>query len=238
MKTILSSVALLLLTHAASLAHAESHEYEYAPAAQHALGSPETFNLEFRGGPYTPDTNNNSFDAVFGSDSGLLWAAELDGFILSIPFLGKLGVGASFGWAEYEARAFVSENGGERAGEKTTLTIFPLSGLGVIYVDVLARELDIPLVFLGKLGMDAIIWRTETGSTKDGDGISLGLRWATQAALELDVFEPSAARMLDEEWGINHARIFGEIFGSTAGMQGQSLALGDITFAAGLGFTF
>ena len=66
--------------------------------------------------------------------------------------------------------------------------------------------------------------------------MSLGLRWGAQVALELDFINPQRARVLDDEWGINHTMLFVELFGSTAESK---LTLGtNLSWLAGLGMTF
>ncbi len=234
LRKFIPAAACLVASVAGARASAQATSDVFAPTRP--VESPEWFNLEFRGGPYEPNVGNDSFDDTF-NDSGPLWAVELDGLILPIPYVGRAGVGASFGWAAYEGSAFAA-GGSERAGEKTKLTLLPLSTHAVLYVDVLSRKLRVPFVFLGKLGLDTVFWSTSTGGSGDADGVSLGLRWAVQAALELDFFERSAARTLDEEYGINHSRLFVELYKSMAGSNNDDLPLGDTTLAFGLAFTF
>ena len=111
--------------------------------------------------------------------------------------------------------------------------IFPLQALLVLRVDVLARELNIPLVFAGKLGLDMVFSSIENGSTTEAEGRSFGFHWGAQVALELDFINPRRARNLDDEWGINHSYLLFELFGSTADFGGSSLA-----WTGGLGLTF
>ncbi len=178
------------------------------------IGSPERFAFELRIGPYNPDTGVDAANDLFVDDAGLLLALELDVFAYHIPYVGPIGLGFGFGWADYEGTASTAT--GAQSGEETHLTLFPLSGMLVLRIDTLARHLRIPFVFAGKIGLDAIVWDSDTGERDDANNISLGLRWAAQVALELDFIQPSSARRLDEEWGINHSFLFFEIFGSGA----------------------
>jgi len=57
-----------------------------------------------------------------------------------------------------------------------------------------------------------------------------------QLGLDLDTFEPAAARNMDEEWGINHSFLFFELFGFEP--SNESLPLTGTQWAIGLGFTF
>ncbi|MEM9191333.1 MAG: MXAN_2562 family outer membrane beta-barrel protein [Myxococcota bacterium] len=214
-------------------------------AIRPSVDSPERFALELRVGPYTPDDGRGAFDAVF-DDLGPLLAFEFDINAYRLKNVGMIGVGLSFGWVNYSGNAF-SQGGTVRSSEDTDLTLFPLSALAVVRIDVLPRLLNIPIVFAGKLGPDFVIWTSSTGENDFG-GVSVGLRWGAQVALELDFFDRRAARALDEEWGINHTFVFFEIFGSVFGdveprVEGStdttSLPLGPENgwaWTAGLGF--
>jgi len=207
----------------------------FSASAQNS-GSPERFNLEFRIGPYIPEISGGVFETVFGDDdSGPLFGLELGVHTYRIPHVGPIGVGFGFARANYTANAFAEGSTTQRSEEETNLEVWPLYAVASLRVDTLAREAGIPFVFVGKVGWDVVLWRSATGTDEDGSGISQGLRWAGQIALELDFLEPRAARNLDEEWGINHAYLFFEYFGSQAV---GDLDLGDTTWTAGLGFQF
>lgn len=213
----------------ASAAQAQHLDERLMPARSARVGTPEQFALELRGGPYRPEVGP-PFEESFGGDRGPMLAMELDVLVLRIPYVGHLGIGSGVGWSRYSGRAEVV--GGGEAAEETSLTLVPVPIMGVLRVDVLSRELNIPLLFTGKLSADIVFWNSETGND-EGSGIGLGLRWGAQVALELDWFDPAAARALDEEWGINHTFTFGELYGSSAD---DDFPLGDTTWALGLGF--
>lgn len=236
-------LGVLLAVAAAGLgpAAASAQFFDHDPGRRRSPGSPETFALELRVGPYVPDGGAYAqrFADTFGGDDGLLLAFEYDIYAWRIPVVGLIGGAFGFGWAGYDGQAFVA--GGMRADETTRLDLFTLPGLAVLRVDVLARELRIPFVFVGKLGVDFIPWSTGTGDTDDASGIAFGLHWAIQVALELDFLDRARARSLDEEWGINHTNLFFELQGSTASgaLAGAGLPVGDpFTWAAGLSFVF
>ncbi|MFW5921461.1 MAG: MXAN_2562 family outer membrane beta-barrel protein, partial [Polyangiales bacterium] len=203
------------------------------------IESPEYVVWElFRLGPYTPK-EPSEFDG-FSGDRGPMLTTEVDFIIWRIPYVGPIAAGARFGWARYKGPAV--DASGMNTGEKTKLNIFPFSALAVLRIDVLARELDVPILLTGKVGLDVIPWKSKTGGSSvdpfGDDAVSLGLVWGGQVALELDFLEPRAARRLDEDWGINHSFLFFELFGSTAGAaSGDTLDLSEkLTFAMGLGF--
>jgi hypothetical protein len=125
---------------------------------------------------------------------------------------------------------------GERTSEETSFSLLPLQLLAVVRVDALARKLSVPFILTGKLGYEWAHWDTDSGGVDDADGWSVGLLWAAQVALDLDFFEPSAARQMDEEWGINHSFLFFEVYGFEP--TSNSLQVGGTAWAAGLGFMF
>lgn len=198
------------------------------------VGSPDFFAFELRLGTYEPNLETSAFDDVFGGDTGPMVGFELDYLPLRIPYVGRLGVGFSFGWIRYDGNAVDASN--NPTDENARLTLFPLSGLAVLRIDVLAREVGVPLILTGKIGADGVVWNSETGGSTDARNISWGLRWAGQVALELDFFDQRSARRLDEEWGINHTFVYFEAYGSTAS---TTLEVGtDFAWAAGLGLSF
>ncbi len=229
---ILCAAALVASTLAPGRAAAQEGLADWSEPTNPA--SPQRFALELRVGPYTPDTGDPVFERVFGGSS-LLFGAEFDFMPLRIPDVLSLGVGAGFGSVSYSGKAASLD--GTATSEATSLSLLPMSLLAVLRLDALPRLTGIPLLLTGKFGADLVYWSSSTGDAQDGEGLSPGLRWAAQAALELDFFEPRAARALDDEWGINHSFLFAEVYGSTAG--GRSLPVGTpFAWSAGLGFVF
>lgn len=195
----------------------------------------ENYALELRIGAYRPEADAD-FDRIYGDQQGPLVGLELDVLPLRIPYLGRIGGGLSFEWAQYRASACVDASCTNRASERSSFRIFPFGFMAVLRADVLARELGIPVVFTGKIGLDLIQFRERVGSRTSGSGIALGLRWAAQVALELDFINQRAARNLAEEWGINHTFFYFEVFGSTAE---NGVRLGDrLAYVGGLGLSF
>lgn len=214
-----------------SSAHAQHYEEAMIPR-QSSLGSPEFFALELRGGPYSP--NSDPVAMLYPDDSGPMLAVEFDVMFLRIPYVGRVGVGMGLGWARLTDKALDATTM-MRTDEEIVLTVIDIPVMGVLRIDALSRELDIPLLLTGKLGVDFVLWDEDKGETQSGSGLGIGLRWGVNAALELDFFDRAAARSLDEEWGINHTYLFFEYWGSTAE---DDFALGDQTWSIGLGFLF
>jgi hypothetical protein len=153
-----------------------------------------------------------------------------------IDYIGMLGIGFGLGWSKWSGAAMAADPGG--AAGSTTLEMVPISINIDWRWDLLARELDIPLVIEPKIGLDAVYWGTGTGGTGEGSGWSLGPRFAGKVALELDFLEPRAARQLDEEWGVNHSELFFELYYSMAGDFGGQFPVSGWGWAIGLGLTF
>lgn len=234
-RTGLASLALGVLAAFAQPARAQTDD-DLVPS-QRTFTSPERFTTEFRIGPYTPDLgNNDAFDEFFADDSGLLLEIELDVIAYRLPNILYVAGAGGIGWANYEGHTRDQADFDTETSEETTFEVIPLNLLAVLRIDALSRQLGIPFNFAGKLGYQWMHWDAESGGSDDADGWSQGVLWAGQVALDLDTFEPRQARMLDEEWGINHSFLFFEIFGFEPG--GSSLEIGDTTWTAGLGFVF
>lgn len=233
--------ALLGLTAVAVLAvpgAARADSYVDDNYREHAarVGSAEAFYLELGLGLWQPDVGTNAFDSTFDGDQGPLVAGEIGYIPLRIPYVGRLGVGLRIGWASYTGQGFVADGDGQRTDEEAELALFPLTAVGVLRIDVLARELGIPLILTGKAGLDGIVWRSTVGERTEGRNVSWGFHWGAQAALELDFFNLRSARRLDDEWGINHTYLYFEAFGTTAS---TSLELTTpFAWTAGLGLIF
>ncbi len=197
------------------------------------IGSPERFTLTLNLGMYQPD---DALDTFYGGDNGPYVGGEFHGLIYRIPYIGPIGAGVGIGWVRYDGSACTTTDCSGTASEDDKFTLWPLTVMASLRIDVLAREYNIPLVITPKVGLDTILFSNVTGGSTQDSGVSVGLRWAVEIALELDPLERRAARSLDEEWGINHTFIFFQPFGSTAGGTPR---LGDpFAWTAGLGFVF
>ncbi len=237
-------------THAAAQVTIESETSRRLPKER----PQDTFALEIKAGIFTPQSNS-AFEQSF-NDEGPLIGGEIDAFFYQIPFVGPVGLGVGIAWANYSGEATRRDTGEPNEAplpadcddeasrpnprcdpnEVTDLAIFPISILGVLRIDALPRYLNVPFTFGLKLGMDVVPWRSRTGGQLAGSGISLGLRWAAQVALELDFIDRRASKHMETEWGVNHVFLFFEGFGSHAN---SSFPLGnDFGWTAGLGFLF
>jgi len=236
MRTTLSRTAAAgLALAAASFAAPAEAQYTYSDAYDEDSSSPEMFAFEIRVGGYQPDGPggfDEAFQESFGDEIGPMVGLELDVLPFRIPYVGMIGLGLRFDWAKYSGKARSLDPNAE-VSQSQEFRVFGLPVLAVLRVDVLARELNVPVVFTGKLGFHTVFSTIDNGSRREHSGVSNGLSWGAQVALELDFINPSRARTLDDEWGINHTALLFELFGNTAGFGGANIA-----WTAGLGMTF
>lgn len=205
---------------------------EDSTVAPRSFESPERFGLEVRIGPYSPDMPGRAFDTFFSDDIGPMLALEFDVLALRVPEVLLLGGGVRVGRAGYDGTT-VSVTGAETS-EETTFEIIPLDLMAVLRIDALSRKWSIPFNFAGKLGYTWTHWDTNSGGHDDAEGWSRGLVWGAQLALDLDTLERRQARMLDEEYGINHSFLFFELYGFEP--SASSLEIGGLQWTVGLGF--
>lgn len=232
--TLTKAAAALAIAAVASAAPAEA-QYTYSDAYDRSAESPETFAFEIRVGGYRPDGSNGfdeAFEENFGDEIGPMVGLELDFLPLRIPYVGMVGAGLRFDWAKYTGKARALTGMGN-VDQEQEFRVFGLPVLAVLRVDVLARELGVPVIVTGKLGLHTVFTTIDNGSRREHSGVALGLSWAAQVALELDFINPRRAKTLDNEWGINHTALLFELFGNTAGVGGSNLA-----WTFGLGMTF
>jgi hypothetical protein len=229
----LRALVVLVLSSLSFIASAEARAPDTFEEDYHepvGIDSPMWMALEIKLGPYLPGR-----DAVrkstFGDDRGWMLNLELDVTVFHIPYVGQLNVAAGWGWANYDAKAIVPSTG-SRSGEETELTLYPLSALAILRVDVLARETVVPITFAGKFGHEWVRYKATTGERTDKSGFLPGLRWGAQAALELDFFDRESARRMDEEWDVNHTFVLFEYY------ESMTKGTGDRTYQFGLGAQF
>lgn len=216
--------------------------------------SSQDMALEFRFGPYAPRVDESKgltspqFKPFFGDKTRFQLGLEVDWQIWRAPHVGTLGVGAS--WAFTRQSGSNKLPGGQTSDvpiqQETTLTIMPMYGVGVLRVDVLAREFGIPLVGYGKFGLAYAIWwinnglktaelcDTEGNHCITGRDTALGTQAALGAMLQLDWLEPSSSIELDNSMGINNSYLFFEW--SVSNYGGNQMNVGANTWVTGLAF--
>jgi hypothetical protein len=208
-------------------AGAQVETRDYRRTDRRVPESPQRFAFELRLGPYKPriDEEFNGrtpFADTFGNGKGFHIGAEVDWQALRIPYLGTLGPGFSWGYTSRSANARISGTGKESA-EETSLSIMPMTLVGVARLDVFPREFHVPVVPYGKLGLGLGLWSISTNKgtvTRDGV-VGRGRSWGTHAAvggmLHLDFLERDVALSFDDELGVNNSYLFFEWMWSDLG---------------------
>jgi hypothetical protein len=226
----LGSVAAAACLLAAGLARAQVVGVDaYAPEHR-SFESPQHFALEARFVAFTPSIDNDPalagatpYADFFGSSPKLLGGGEIDWQALRIPHLGTIGpgLGAAYMRATGKGKPTGPHNG-ETPGEETSLEIVPFYGVAVLRVDVFWRDYGVPLVPWAKVGLGFALWHASntlgtssfsdpaTGKTLSGQGHSLGTHFALGIGLNLNVFDPYAAKGFDNDMGVNSTYLFAE----------------------------
>ncbi len=235
-------VALTTLTPTAALAGDGSAEApEVTPIAQQP-----SFAAELRFGAYRPSFEPSGvYDEVFGDARRYMFAVEVDWQPIHIPHFASVGVGGIIGYTSASSPApFVNPARGQ-SGEDTYWKMWAFSVTSVVRVDVLARDLDIPVIPYGKLGTWVGLWTAGNGlgeaTASDGTlgrGRTHGIFWAAGLALELDFLDRSSSKSFLVEHGVDHTWLFAEYTGWDASGLGQSnfAKVGTRTWTFGLGF--
>ena len=142
------------------------------PAEEHPFRSAQNFALELRFSPYypavdeEPGLSGTPFKERFGDSARLYFGLEFDWQTFRIPYLGTIGPGVGVGMVGM-SRPAVTANTRRPSGDDYSLDIYPMYLSGVLRADVLWRELGIPVVAYGKLGVGMGRW-----AAADSGGVS------------------------------------------------------------------
>ena len=202
-----------------------------------------------RFGPYRPRIDEEfsaapgPYERVFGTSSRVFFGLELDYQALRIPHVGTLGPGVGWGYTSMSAKAKIRGTSVDSA-ESTSLWIMPFYTVGVLNIDVLARDFGIPLVPYGKLGVGYSLWKAANDlgiSTYDGvsgKGHSYGLHYAFGGMVQLDFLNRHSSSQLDDATGINHSYFYMEwVRSNLDGFgSGKHMQVGTSTWVTGLAF--
>ncbi|MEO8183524.1 MAG: MXAN_2562 family outer membrane beta-barrel protein [Deltaproteobacteria bacterium] len=209
--------------------------------------------FELRFGPYAPrideGTDTPIREQIFGDKTRYQFGFEIDGQLWRAPHVGTLGVG--LGWSYTRLSGLnLPENAPDapildaKITQKSSLNIMPLYVVGVLRVDVLAKELHVPLVGYGKFGLGYALWWVNDGlgtaracdangeNCTRGRDTSVGTQAALGAMFLLDWLQPSSGAELDNAMGINNSYLFLEW--SVSNFGGDQMNVGTNTWVTGL----
>jgi hypothetical protein len=212
------------------------------------LDSPQKYAFELRFGPYRPNVDDSvsgsPYEDIFGNKNRYLLGVEVDWQAIRIPYFGTFGPGAGFGYTSISADAPFTNSAG-RSSEKTRLKIMPMYVVGVLRVDVLARETVVPLAAYAKGGLGYGLWwamgedKIERSQGEVGKGASYGYNFALGGMLLLDALDRRGAVEMDSITGINNAYLFFEYYLSNLdGFGGDRMNVGTDTWMLGLALEF
>lgn len=182
---------------------------------------------------------------------------------------GSIGLAASVGLMSTSTHSFQYNADGTpcsvpsctRSADSTTLNVLPFALEAVYRFDVLALKWRIPVVPYLKGGIGYYLWFIQNGGgglsqslpppsggkpattangSDQGIGGTFGLVAHPGLALMLDLLDPTAARAMDTELGINHSYLFIELhYAWITGFGNSSrMVLSDVDYNIGLAFEF
>lgn len=172
---------------------------------------------------------------------------------------GALGLAATWGFFRIEGKALVLSDPGlpydpdtnpyVRSGDKTSLNIMPFILQAVYRWDYAFRRWSVPLIPYFKGGVVWDLWWIEKADRhlarfgQDGGkawGGTFGYQINVGLSFALDILEPSAAKKMDMELGINHTYLFAEfVHSQVRWASGDRMRLGlPYGFMVGLALEF
>lgn len=246
-----TAAILLTLLGRSSPAHAVDEALRDNRSEGHAIYRSEQHGaMEIRFGPYRPDIDAEfggtatPFEDIYGTGETVMFGLEGDWQALRIPHFGTLGPGLQVSFATFSQYALLEADPTQRSAQPTNMWFLPVSVLAVLRVDVLARDLNVPLVPYLKFGGTMTLWEATDGlgvSVVDsvaGQGISTGLTGAAGLMILLNPIAPQAALDMDNATGVNNAYLFGEWMVSRVSSFDQGLETGDSTWQVGVTLEF
>ncbi|HEY1696831.1 MAG TPA: MXAN_2562 family outer membrane beta-barrel protein [Polyangiaceae bacterium] len=251
------AAAVLLLPRAAC---AQEDRNELLSGKHRTMESSQQFAYELRFASFEPgiDTNpslhgETPYKTAFGG-SRLLFGMEFDWEALRIPNVGTLGPGFGIGYTKASGLATFQQPHANpdgtvstTSGESTSLEIYPMYAVAVFRVDVLWRQVHVPLVPYAKFGIGYAIWRAsnELGTSnyngQAGVGASLGTQLGLGLAFNLNSFDEYSAKNFDDAVGVNNTYVFAEYTRSDLdglGIQADPMRVGGQSWTFGLTVEF
>jgi hypothetical protein len=222
--------------------------------------SPRWGSFQFSLSPFSPDidsefTNSTAppYATTFGTSRPLMVQA-LFSKSAWITEVGTLDVGFGAGWWQASGQGqYTDSSGTVLRGGTTTLMIIPIQIQASYRVDWFYDRFEVPLAPYVRLALVDYIWNASgqggvsswtsaAGTAYRGSGGTFGWSTTMGLALVLDALDPSLARQMDYDVGINRTMLFFDFTRSSVNNFGsqKSWQLGPSYWAwsAGLLFVF
>jgi hypothetical protein len=216
-----------------------------APAAVLAE-SPRVGSVDLSFGQYRPAIDSEPgltrrpFHEIFGRSKPWLFRVGVSYDVTH--YFGSLEVGLQTGYLTRSGYARTLT--GEASGDLTKFQMIPTSATLTYRFDYLADRFNVPLAPYGRLAFERYNWwvTNGTGGTS-GYGATNGWSAAAGLALLLDFFDPTLARELDLDTGINHTYVFAEARKTKVNDFGSKKSWdlsddGKLSYAFGMMFVF
>ncbi|GAC1593070.1 MAG: hypothetical protein NVS3B20_18220 [Polyangiales bacterium] len=193
---------------------------------------------EFGGAHPYADVFDTNKDGTSNPTTRYMFGAEVDWQPLHVPHFGSVGVGGIVGYTRATGVAQFKGQPSRQSDESTSLSLWALSVVGVMRVDVLARETWVPLVPYVKLGLGTGLWSASNGLGDAGAGRSNGYIYALGGMFLLDALDRQSAKGFETDLGVHHTYLFGEYTVTAFHGLGQvhAMRVGDRTWNLGLAF--
>lgn len=185
-------------------------------------------------------TRPGAYEAMFGTGRG--WMFQLGISRALFTKVGSLELGIRTGYFQDKAKGIVAGTT-DRAGDETSFKIVPTSLALTYRFDWLVDRWNVPLAPYGRATLERYNWWI-TGATGSWSKEGATNGWSVTGGLGflLDFLDPTLARELDQDSGVNHTYVFAEITKSRIDDFGSSSSwdLSDekLSLSFGLSFVF
>jgi len=175
--------------------------------------SPRWGSLELGGGPYLPRVDHEfsgktPWRDVFGGAPAPMWRLHVAKAVYAGAG-GSVEVGVRTGFFTKPGHAV--DKGGAPTADRATFNIIPTSLTLTYRADQLYEGWRIPLVPYARLALERYNWWTAKESKWTQRGATNGFSGSLGAALVIDSLDPTAARDLDNEMGVNHTALYFDV---------------------------
>jgi hypothetical protein len=209
-------------------------------------------SFDFRMNRFRPDVDAEfggratPYEDAFGTGKGWMFRVDVSRSLLQT--FGTFDVGLGVGYSEDTGRGLLPD--GQESADRTIFRIIPTS-LSLTYrLDVLPNGFVMPIMPYGRVSLERYNWWTSGGEGGTSDAGGLKGRGATHGysvsgglALLLDIIDPTLAREMDSDTGINHTYLFFDVTKSWIDDFGSSSSIdlsntGAVALGGGLLFIF